>query len=152
MRNFRNLAGWLILLPAISLQGAPATPSLNEVLMRVSKNVQDFRDLLPDFVCSERITSTRYEANGQIAMQRVVDSTFTGLQKEDGKGLSYIESREVQATSALWSRTGNELFLWSQGAGSSVVSYKTTTDTFIASPPRPIMEKTHRCNSAAHRS
>jgi hypothetical protein len=124
MRNLRKLTGWLILLPAFSLLGA--TPSLNEVLMRVSRNVQDFRDLLPDFVCSERITSTRYEANGQIATQRVVDSTFTGLQKNDGKGLSYIESRDVQAIDGNSGAKGQPMpalpFKYGGGFSSAVVS------------------------------
>jgi serine/threonine-protein kinase len=51
------------------------------------------------------------------------------------------EISDDTATSAFWSRTANELFLWSQAAGTRVVSYKTTADTFVASSPRAVMEK-----------
>jgi hypothetical protein len=45
------------------------------------------------------------------------------------------------ANVAFWSRASNELFYLSRAIGVWAVAYTTTADTFIASPPRPILEK-----------
>jgi hypothetical protein len=73
--------------------------SLNEVLAAVSQNVKVLEDQLPDFVCSERITSTQFD-NGKIIKQRVVESVFTGFQRtreENRLRFAFTESREVVA-------------------------------------------------------
>jgi hypothetical protein len=77
---------------------APAQ-SLNDVLDAVSKNVKEFEDLLPDFVCSEKITSTEYDA-GKVIKQKVVQSIFTGAQRlseQNRVHFGFTESREVVA-------------------------------------------------------
>lgn len=71
----------------------PPTQSVNDVVSSVSKHVAEFWDVLPDFVCSEKITSTAYES-GKVREQKVVETIFTsgpktGPQREvtaiDGK-------------------------------------------------------------------
>ena len=75
------------------LQSNPAPPPVNDVVFAVSKNVEEFWKLLPDFVCNEKITSTTY-SSGKIREQKIVESIFTsarntGSQREiasiDGK-------------------------------------------------------------------
>src|SRR5437667_11059719 len=82
------------------LSGSPASAQpLNEVLGPVSQNVKEFQDLLPDFVCNERITSTRFDS-GKMRKERVVDSIFTGIQRssrENQVRFAFVESREVVA-------------------------------------------------------
>ncbi len=68
-----------LLLAALFLFQAP-TASLDHVLASVSKNVREFQDLLPDFVCNEKITSTAYES-GKLKETRTVESIFTAIQK-----------------------------------------------------------------------
>ncbi len=86
------------LISAVVLSFIVAHPqSRDDVIARVSTNVQEFQDLLPDFVCEEKVTSTKMES-GRITKQRIVESIFTGVQKPSTKGnvrLSYTESREV---------------------------------------------------------
>jgi hypothetical protein len=77
---------------------APAQP-LNDVLDAVSKSVKEFEDLLPDFVCTERITSTEYDA-GKVIKQKVVQSIFTGAQRlseQNRVHFGFTESRDVVA-------------------------------------------------------
>jgi hypothetical protein len=72
---------------------------LNEVLGTVSQNVKDFQDMLPDFVCNEKVTSTAFES-GKMRKERVVESIFTGVQRsleEDRVGFVFSESRDVVA-------------------------------------------------------
>jgi len=80
------------------VSGTPArAQSLNEVLSGVSRNVKEFQDLLPDFVCNERITSTELES-GQVLKEKIVDSIFTGVQRsnvENRVRFAFNESREV---------------------------------------------------------
>jgi len=80
---------------------SPAVPaqSLNEVLGAVSRNVSEFQDMLPDFVCHEKVTSTRFDS-GRVTQQRVVESIFTGIQRsaeENRVRFAFAESRELVA-------------------------------------------------------
>src|SRR5215813_6951525 len=79
------------------LSGNVLAQSLSEVLDRVSRNVKEFQDQLPDFVCSEKVTSTESES-GKLIKQRVVESIFTGVQRstqENRVHFAFTESREV---------------------------------------------------------
>ena len=85
-----------LLLELLSTSPAPAQ-SLNEVLSAVSRNVKEFQDLLPDFVCNERVTSTEFDS-GRVLKERVVESIFTGVQQvniENRFRAAFTESREV---------------------------------------------------------
>jgi hypothetical protein len=88
----------VFLLLTLSPPAAPAQ-SLNEVLDGVSRNVALFQASLPDFVCHEKITSTRFES-GKLIQSKVVDSVFTGVQQaaeENRLHFAFVESRDVAA-------------------------------------------------------
>ena len=82
--------------------------SLNEVLEAVSKNVKEFQDLLPDFVCDERVTSTEFDA-GRLIKEKVVESVFAGFQRsrdENRAHFAFTESRDVVAIDGKPARKG----------------------------------------------
>lgn len=83
---------WLLfLLPLV----AGDSPNLEEVLHRLQENVAQFAASLPDFVCNERIVSSKVE-NGRTTKETVIESVFTGSQKKDQQGhLAHTENREV---------------------------------------------------------
>jgi hypothetical protein len=73
--------------------------SLVEVLDAVSRNVKEFQDLVPDFVCTEKVTSTEFDS-GNVIKEKVVESVFTGFQRsseENRVRFAFTESREVMA-------------------------------------------------------
>jgi hypothetical protein len=81
------------------LSGNALAQSLNEVLDHVSKNVKEFQEQLPDFVCTEKITSTEFESGKRIK-EKVVESIFTGVQRSTAENrfhFAFTESREVVA-------------------------------------------------------
>jgi hypothetical protein len=67
---------------------------VKDAVQKISRNVQHFQESLPDFVCTEEITST--STLGAFPERRTVKSIFTGLQRPSGK-LSFSETREVIA-------------------------------------------------------
>lgn len=67
-----------------------AIPSVDEALARIRENVARFETSLPDFLCSERVTSRRV-INGKTTAEVVSDSTIVGTLK------GFIESREIAA-------------------------------------------------------
>jgi hypothetical protein len=69
----------LVSLLFLQSNAAPPQP-VNEVVAAVSKNVEEFWNLLPDFVCNEKITSATY-TSGKIREQKVVESIFTSPRK-----------------------------------------------------------------------
>src|SRR5262249_54439392 len=61
--------------------------------------VKEFQDHLVDFVCNEKITSTKFDS-GRIVKEKVVESIFTGFQRtneENKVHFAFTESREVVA-------------------------------------------------------
>ena len=82
-----------LLLVSASLFASQQIQPIDVVLSRVSANVKEFRESLPDFVCSEKLTSTYYE-NDVISRQVIVESVFMGRQQKNGR-LNFTESREV---------------------------------------------------------
>jgi hypothetical protein len=108
MFSGRSIAGVLASLLFL-LGGLPASAqSLNEVLGTVSQKVKEFQDLLPDFVCNERVTSTEFDS-GKMRKERVVDSIFTGVQRSNNENevrFAFAESREVMAIDGKPARKG----------------------------------------------
>src|SRR5437868_1175772 len=77
------------------------TERLNQILDTVSKNVKEFQELLPDFVCNETITSVTFKS-GMINKRMTVESIFTAVQKPGTRGFegarpAFTESREITA-------------------------------------------------------
>jgi hypothetical protein len=92
----------LLLISTLLLQQTGGAPkqSVDEIVAAVSRNVKEFQELLPDFVCDERITSTASES-GKIRTMKAVESVFTALQKPsrapDNHRLAFTETREIIA-------------------------------------------------------
>ena len=100
------------LLAILFLLQVPRVPPLDQVLASVSRNVKDFQDLLPDFVCDEKITSTVYES-GKIRKMKIVNSIFTAVQKpSDSPGtgrVAFTENREITAIDRRSVRKGTKM-------------------------------------------
>src|SRR5262245_22366675 len=79
--------------------------SLRDVLPKVRSNVQESWRSLPDFVCTEKITSEAFE-NGSRSKRIVIESLFTATRKQDQDGYSMVESREVIAVDGKAVRKG----------------------------------------------
>jgi hypothetical protein len=97
----------LLLLQILWSSPAPAQ-SVNDVLAAVSRNVKEFQDLLPDFVCNERIASTKFDS-GKVVKETVVESIFTGVQQfnvENRFRAAFTESREVLSVNGKPARKG----------------------------------------------
>src|SRR5689334_13420735 len=111
------------------LWGSPASAqTIDEVLAAVGKNVSRFQDLLPDFVCNERITSTQFDS-GKIIKQKVVESTFTGIQRSSEEKeirFAFTESREVLTVNGKPVAKGTPFpklpYLFSGGFGSLLIT------------------------------
>jgi hypothetical protein len=90
---------------------------LSEIIEGVSQHAKEFEELLPDFVCSERITSNRADS-GKITSQKTVESVFTSLQSP-GSGLAFSESRDVSAIDGKQVRPGTAMpkLPYSMGGG-----------------------------------
>src|SRR5215831_17010323 len=86
----------------------PAWLLFSTWLLAVSINVKQFQDLLPDFVCNERITSTEFQS-GQVRRTRTVESIFTAVHSPgfapSGR-VAFSETREVAAIDGMPVRKG----------------------------------------------
>jgi len=82
-------------------------PSLSEIIEGVSQRVREFEELLPVFVCSEKITSNRTDS-GKITSQKTVESVFTSLQSPHS-ALAFAESRDVTAIDGKQVRPGTAM-------------------------------------------
>jgi hypothetical protein len=80
----------------LALQAWQQPSSLDQVLPRVQENVTQFEASLPNFVCNERITSSKI-SDGKVAAETVIESIFVSIQKRDqpGRHLHYVENREL---------------------------------------------------------
>jgi hypothetical protein len=120
-----SLAG-LALLISWSAWSAPLqAPSLSDIIERVSQNVKEFEESLPDFVCSEKITSMRMES-GTVTSQKIVESIFTSLQAGQ-RGLAFTESRDVVAIDGKPVRPGTAMPRLPFGMGGGFGSLLTMT-------------------------
>jgi len=70
----------LVSLLFLQTTASPPLQAVNDVVTAVSSNVAEFWNLLPDFVCNEKITSTTYES-GKVRDQKIVESIFTSSNK-----------------------------------------------------------------------
>jgi len=96
-RRFMSFCAWLFLQWMLTVPAS--AQSLDDVLGRVSSNVKEFQDLLPDFVCNERVTSTVFD-DGRVIKEKIVESLFTGVQRASEQNrirFAFTESREVVA-------------------------------------------------------
>src|SRR4051812_15189148 len=78
-----SVIGTTTLVSLLFLQSDTAIPpplAVSEVVAAVSKNVEEFWKMLPDFVCDEKITSTTY-SSGKVREQKIVESIFTSSRK-----------------------------------------------------------------------
>jgi hypothetical protein len=106
-RRLRVKAAALLLMQWLLCAPAPAQ-SLDDLLAAVSRNVQEFQDQLPDFVCTEKVTSSEFES-GRVIKEKVVESIFTGVQRSTDQNrvhFAFTESREVVAINGKPARKG----------------------------------------------
>src|SRR6516165_3802660 len=95
--RFASMA--VVVLLQLLYSTAARAQSLDDVLDAVSRNVKEFQDSLPDFVCNEKVTSTKFDS-GTAVKEKVVESLFTGFQRsraENRAVFAFTESREVVA-------------------------------------------------------
>src|SRR5262249_44797816 len=81
--------------------------------------------LLPDFVCSEKITSMRMDS-GRVTSQKIVESIFTSLQTPQ-RGLAFTESRDVVTIDGKPVRPGTSMPRLPFGMGGGFGSLLTMT-------------------------
>ena len=93
-----------------SVDGQSQAPAMEEVMATVHRNVIQFRDTLPNFVCNEKITSRVFE-NSKMSKQKVIESLFTWTREAQPKPKSdrMVESREVLAIDGKPVRKGTKL-------------------------------------------
>jgi hypothetical protein len=91
-----GLSAGLLIVPA-GLPNEP--PSLENALSRVRHNVEIFENQLPDFVCTETITS-RTIADEKVEKETIIQSTFSGRQKRSAlsklTSTSFTEERRIE--------------------------------------------------------
>lgn len=93
---------------------AQSLPTIDELLPRVQKNLDQFVSALPDFTCTEKAVSTR-TVPGKPVRQVQIESVFQGLQQKSA-GMAFQESRET--VKRIGSTRGEFLF---EGGFSSVL-------------------------------
>src|SRR4051812_23468530 len=108
MHLSRSATAFLAVFLQLLLCRVASAQSINEALDAISKNVREFQNQLPDFVCTEKITSTEYEAD-KVVRKRAVESLFTGVQRSTDQNrvhFAFTESREVIAIDGKPARPG----------------------------------------------
>ena len=79
-----------------------AIPSVEEIVARVQRNVQEFRASLPDFLCDERITS-QVIVDGKIKQDTRVQSIFRAIHNQGAN--DYAESRQIETVNGKRAKT-----------------------------------------------
>jgi hypothetical protein len=95
---------------------------VDQVLDRVQANVAEFEASLPDFICSERISS-RKVVDGMVRRETVTDSDFVGLQRKSGPHL-FTETRKIVRINGKPVANGEDLigsFLFGGGFSSILI-------------------------------
>ncbi len=116
-----------LLLAAAGLSAAAAQPTFEEALSRIRHNVEVFETQLPDFVCTEKITSrTVAEKDGSVEKETVVESTFSGRQNRSALsklgGLSFKEERQIETVNgARWGEKTMPQGMFRVGGGYSSI-------------------------------
>jgi len=85
---YGSYVGTLLILVLQTAAALPAPP-VNDVVAAVSKNVSDFDEQVPDFICSEKIIASRSEG-GKVQEEKTVESLFS-------EGRKRGEQREITA-------------------------------------------------------
>jgi len=82
---------------SLVLQGVPGTnpPELADALTAVSRNVKESQDLLPDFLCNEKVTSTRFRS-GKQQSQKVVESIFSIQQSRESREILSVDGKPAR--------------------------------------------------------
>jgi hypothetical protein len=72
-------------------------PAAVDIVSRVQKNVAAFQDLMPDFICDERVTKQEFEQGKVTREDRVISSFRVTRRKSPASSTSpmFIETREV---------------------------------------------------------
>jgi hypothetical protein len=85
----------LTLMVSVLLQGT--TLQLADILTAVSRNVKESRDALPDFLCNEKVTSTRFNA-AKTREQRVVavESIYSIRQGNEHRDILAIDGKPAK--------------------------------------------------------
>jgi hypothetical protein len=116
-------------LAAAGVLAAASPPTFEEALSRIRHNVAEFETQLPDFVCTENITSrTIAEKDGSVEKETVVQSTFSGRQNRSALsklgGLSFKEERQIETVNgARWGEKTMPQGMFRVGGGySSILS------------------------------
>ena len=69
--------------------------SVQDVVTAVSRNAQQFRDQLPDLVCSEKVTSTTFES-GKVDKQKLVESLFSIQKSREHREIIAIDGKPAK--------------------------------------------------------
>jgi hypothetical protein len=105
-----SLAFFLALSGTAAISGQSG--AVPEVVQAVSRNVKEFQDLLPDFVCKETITSST-SRSGKVRKQTTVESIFTAVQKPsigpNFRRAAFTETRDVTAIDGKPVRKGTRM-------------------------------------------
>jgi hypothetical protein len=72
-----------------------APRALSDVLTAVSRNVKESVDLLPDFLCNEKITSTSFKS-GKQESQKIVESIFSVRQSRENREILSIDGKPAK--------------------------------------------------------
>ena len=84
-------------LSMVMMQGVPSSAPrpLADALAAVSLNVKESQDLLPDFLCNERVTSTTFKS-GKKQNQKVVESIFSIRQSRENREILSVDGKPVK--------------------------------------------------------
>ncbi len=92
-----KLISALLLVFVLALQngGAPELRPLADILALVSQNVKTGQDALPDFLCSEKVTSTAFNS-GKIQSRKSVESIFSIRQSRENREILTIDGKPAK--------------------------------------------------------
>jgi hypothetical protein len=84
----------LKLIAALSLAFFPAIQNLDEVIPAVSRNVREFRDFIPNIVCTETMKVGEFGKDGKLVRPRMFESNFAPARVASGR-VTFTPTREV---------------------------------------------------------
>ncbi len=99
----RQLIAWFVMVAGLSCSAIhaqeAASPTGVEVVPRVQKNVAALRDLLPDFICDERVTRQDIEQGKTTREDHFISSFRVKRRMSPGSSTTpmFIETREVKS-------------------------------------------------------
>ena len=93
-----NISGFVVVALALMLpQDVPNGPQdlFPRFLDAVSRNVKRTEDLLPDFLCNEKVTSTSFKSGKQEG-QKIVESIFSVRQSRESREILTIDGKPAR--------------------------------------------------------